>query len=213
MNPIFSNGLVWWDEISITLRQNYIEQLTVIVKKSLMDINPAWQFVRVETPLLTPSDLVIGEYTDDVFKVTESLCLRPETTKGSYTVAKQLLEQHNKIKLPLCVWQSGKSFRNEQDKTLKNVRLKEFYQLEFQCIYSNTTAVNYKEKVIEVLKNYLKCSVEESDRLPSYSTETTDLIIDGMEIASISLRNDFSNETIVLELAFGLDRLVYQHTK
>jgi translation elongation factor EF-1beta len=51
--------------------------------------------------------------------------------------------------------------------------------------------------------------VVNSDRLPSYSESTLDIEIDGMEVASISYRNDYVSKKIkALEIAFGLDRLV-----
>ena len=64
---------------------------------------------------------------------------------GSYAYAKHLLNTHNdtKVRMPLVVWQHGKSFRREQDQPTKFMRLKEFHQLEFQCIYSLTTGADY----------------------------------------------------------------------
>ena len=64
-----------------------------------------------------------------------------------------------------------------------------------------------------------------SDRLPSYSKKTIDIeVFNGdkwMEIASISLRTDFGEITmknkqsncLVLEIAIGLDRLIYNSDK
>ena len=69
----------------------------------------------------------------------DGLALRPETTPGSYAYAQHLLNTHSGYKPPLCVWQAGKSFRREQDQVTKNMRLKEFWQQEFQCIYSSDT--------------------------------------------------------------------------
>ena len=70
--------------------------------------------------------------------------------------------------------------------------------------------------------------IVESDRLPSYSKRTMDIEVDNgdkwMEVCSISLRTDFDKkaifqakkkvvekELLVLEIAFGLDRLVYNY--
>lgn len=213
MKPIFNiNGLVSWEEQEILIRENLVSELALLVKESLSAINRAWSFHRTETPILTPTLLVLDEYAQDTFQMAE-VSLRPETTKGSYAVAWDILESHNKIKLPLCVWQAGKSFRREQDKTLKNMRLKEFWQLEFQCIYSKDTGADYKTPVIHALAQYLDASIVPSDRLPSYSIETTDLEINGMEVASVSTRVDFSDANLVLEIAIGLDRLVYQRLR
>ena len=54
--------------------------------------------------------------------------------------------------------------------------------------------------------------VVDSDRLPSYSESTRDIEVrranDWKEAASCSIRTDFSPDTRVVEMAFGLDRLV-----
>jgi glycyl-tRNA synthetase (class II) len=73
---------------------------------------------------------------------------------GSYEYAKVLLNPHNKPKyqMPLVVRQHGKSFRREQDKTLENMRLKEFYQLEFQIIYSMSTDFDYHTDVVNIVR-------------------------------------------------------------
>lgn len=136
---------------------------------------------------------------------------------GSFLYAQELLNSHNerKMRLPLCVWQHGKSFRNEQDEKISNMRLKEFYQLEFQIIYSKTTSNDYYSKIVPYI-NYLinnmvdKSYIEASDRLPDYSEVTTDIIIETnkMEVCSISKRKDFEGANVV-EIAIGTDRCVY----
>jgi glycyl-tRNA synthetase len=137
---------------------------------------------------------------------------------------------------PFCIHQTGKSFRREQDQVSKNMRLKEFYQQEFQCIYAADTLNDYQEKVLEPLRAMFEkiigktARIVESDRLPSYSLRTMDIEIDNddkwMEICSISKRTDFpqkvkfqtksgsiEKEMLVLEIAIGLDRCVYNYFK
>ena len=69
------------------------------------------------------------------------------------------------------------------------------------------------------VKNLLKLNTRlvYSDRLPSYSEKTIDIEVFNnekwMEICSISKRNDFDENHLVLEIAFGLDRLLYNFTK
>ena len=147
----------------------------------------------------------------------KSLVLRPETTMGSYIYAKHLLNQHNerKVKPPLVVYQHGKSFRREQDQVQKNMRLKEFYQLEFQIIYSTTTKNDYSLTLIPAVKEAIAsmigpCRIEDSDRLPDYAEWTKDIICEktNMEVCSISKRKDFDG-MIVLEVAIGTDRCVF----
>lgn len=114
----------------------------------------------------------------------------------------------------------GKSFRKEQDQVTKNMRLKEFYQQEFQCIYANSTANDYSLAVIPAVQRMISdmigpCRVEESDRIPSYSEKTMDVVCEksNMEVCSISLRKDFLYQggasAKVLEVAIGTDRCVY----
>jgi glycyl-tRNA synthetase len=117
--------------------------------------------------------------------------------------------------MPIVVWQHGKSFRREQDQVVKNMRLKEFYQLEFQIIYADSTANDYsvglQEQLIRDISLFVgDCRIEKSDRLPSYSESTMDIICNktNMEICSISKRNDFAGAK-VLEIAIGTDRCVY----
>ena len=136
---------------------------------------------------------------------------------GSYEAAKYYLNTHaeRKIKLPLVIWQSGKSFRKEIDQPTKFMRLKEFYQLEFQILFSPSTGNDYYPSIVEHTNKYLSswivaCKKEASDRLPSYVTETTDIICEtnSMEVASISRRTDLEGIKNI-EVAIGLDRGLY----
>ena len=115
------------------------------------------------------------------------------------------------------------------------MRLKEFYQQEFQCIYAADTLNDYQEKVLEPVRAFMEkilgkpARLVESDRLPDYSLRTMDVEVDNgdkwMEVCSISKRTDFpqkvkfNNKTaiekdmLVLEIAIGLDRCVYNYFK
>lgn len=116
----------------------------------------------------------------------------------------------------MVVYQHNKSFRKEQDKTFSNVRLKEFYQLEYQIFFSSDTKNDYYPQILncclEFVKRYIKdARLEKSDRLPSYSDETIDIIMNenDMEVFSISRRKDFKDNIKVIEVSTGPDRLVY----
>lgn len=212
-----ANGLVFWDEREIVQRDALVSLLYQAMRQVLLDMNPAFQFFRVEGPVLMPLAYLHSAYTnEDVFSVGEWV-LRPETTKSSYEYADYLLNAHTrpKVRLPIVVWQHGKSCRNEQDKTVAHMRLKEFYQLEFQVIFSPDTKADYMPVIIEALKGCLSamglaCRDEPSDRLPGYSQETTDLICEknDMELASMSRRTDYANGKVI-EVAIGTDRCVY----
>lgn len=212
------NGLLFWSEEEVKVRRMFEDRLVTVMTSTLKELNPAFEVIQVEAPLLTPRALINSGYTDaDVFSVADDLVLRPETTMGSYAAAKALLNSHNarKVRLPLCIWQHGKSFRREQDQVTRNMRLKEFYQLEFQCIYGLTTANDYSTVVVPRVHLALHkllgpCRIEASDRLPDYSESTQDIVVEfnSMEVCSISKRRDFEGAK-VLEVAVGTDRCVY----
>ena len=216
------NGLLSLNKQEI-IDQSYIKETVIYnIKQILLNQNRSWIFEEIEGTSLVPNELINPEYTEeDYFKIDDKLSLKPETTALSYAYAHQLL--HHSIRAPLCVYQASKSFRKEQDQATKHMRLKEFKQLEFQCIYSNTTKNDYQLSTVEPIANFVKnllrlnTRIVLSDRLPSYSIKTIDIEVDNgekwMEICSISIRNDFDSNHLVLEIAFGLDRLLYNFTK
>jgi glycyl-tRNA synthetase len=195
--------------------------MVTAVKQNLLSQNSAFQFFQLEAPTLIPREHVNKEYNEDDLFITnrDDLVLRAETTASSYLYAEHLLNTHNdmKVRCPLVVWQHAKSYRNEQDKVLKNMRLKEFYQLEFQILYKNTTKNDYSLSLMPAVKAAFEsmlndCRLEESDRLPSYSEQTIDVVCEktNMEVCSMSKRTDFPIEDInVLEIALGTDRCIY----
>ena len=292
MEPLFDvNGLMFWTEREIRLRRQFEEHFAAEMKTILFAENPAWRFIQVEGPQLTPRANINPNYTDEDVWVQEypidkclseeffdwirstnasqiinrlsnckfdtpellealpdyvsdlkdklesdgnkyeahrpwveqvfelwldcynkkptELVLRPETTPSSYVYAQHLLNSHSGVKPPFVVWQTGKSFRREQDQVTKNMRLKEFYQQEFQCIYTADTMNDYHAAVLEPVRKMLgemirlPTRIVESDRLPSYSEITMDVEAHTesfvfnkendrwMEICSISRRTDF----------------------
>ena len=267
MEPLFNiNGLMFWTEREIRLRRQFEDHFAAEMKTILLAENPAWQFIQIEGPQLTPRSKINPNYTENDVWVQdtlapnqvwshgepkpeneEGLVLRPETTPSSYEYACHLLKNHSGVKPPFVIWQAGKSFRREQDQVTKNMRLKEFYQQEFQCIYAADTLNDYHTAVLEPVRKMLTemvglpSRIVESDRLPSYSEITMDVecnLIDlpdpcldmsqfpiesqWMEICSISRRTDFpmkakiqtkkkviEKDLLVLEVAIGLDRCVY----
>lgn len=146
-------SLRFYDESEIELRDMIITRISNTVKRTLLGVNSAWKFFRVEGPILTPRNFVSSSYDeDDIFmtqieKASSRLVLRPETTASSYAYARKMCAGN---KLPLCIWQSGKSFRVEKSDgaTAAKLRFNEFYQLEFQCIYSVGTKADYRDYLI-----------------------------------------------------------------
>ena len=203
------NGLVFWSEREIRLRNQFVDHFAFTFNKILLDTNPAWRMMQIEAPILTPQDLISKNYTaDDVFYQDAGLVLRPETTPGSYAYASYLLDTHSGVTPPFCVWQVGKSFRREQDNVTKNMRLKEFYQQEFQCIYSADTKNDYHAAVLDPVATMIsemvgrETRIINSDRLPDYSEITMDVECQHlgrphkswMELCSISRRTDFTTQ-------------------
>lgn len=234
-----TNGLVFWSEKEIAYREYIKKAFSREIKELLTKENKAWQFFEIEAPILTPRDLVSSNYTKEDIWIQDNLgsdnylVLRPETTPSSYAFAKHLLDS-NLVSAPFVVEQTGKSFRREQDQITKHMRLKEFYQQEFQCIFSSDTLNDYHEKCLLPVSSLisrvvgLPTRVVESDRLPSYSLRTMDVEVNNgdkwMEICSISKRTDFTTkikfsskggvvekDLLVLEIAIGLDRCIYNH--
>jgi glycyl-tRNA synthetase len=222
------NGLPFWNHSDISTRDYVVKTIEGAVSRALLAENRGWLFERVEAPVLIPSEFVSKEYDyKDYFMATSfqhaEFALRPETTASSYEYAKYLFEHHS-ANPPLCVYQLGKSFRNENDQVSKNMRFKEFYQLEFQCIYTEQTLNDYHtailepmRKTVERLTGGMQCRLVDSDRLPSYSEKTVDVEVDmgykWLEVCSISLRTDvpfqWNHKTLRnVEIAFGADRLV-----
>lgn len=219
MNNLYnSNGLVFWSEEEIRLRRMFEQHFVSSITLNLKTQNRGFEIIQVEAPLITPKSLINQGYSsEDLFVLDEQSVLRPETTMGSYAALTDLLSPHNdrKLRLPLIVWQHGKSFRREQDQPTKFMRLKEFYQLEFQVAFSSNTANDYSISLIPTVQQAISemigpCRVEPSDRLPDYSESTTDIICNAndMEVCSISKRKDFPQAKI-LEVAIGTDRCVY----
>lgn len=214
-------GLPFWSEAEIELRELFQVRIINTIRRKLSEINPAWRFIRVEGPLLAPVTSISKAYDDkDVFKTNHEaledyLYLRPETTNSSYEAAKNLGG-----KFPLCVYQIGKSFRRELNDgaTAAKLRFNEFWQIEFQCIYSNATGMDYREALLPEISKEIErftkkiSRVVDSDRLPDYSESTLDIELlkdhKWKEVASCSIRNDFHKDFKVCEIAIGLDRIV-----
>lgn len=219
-------GLRFWTGREIAVREHCITTLKFELQQALLGLNGAWRFERMEGPLLTPRRFISDAYDDnDIFMLQAKLgeddaALRAETTMSSYLYAMHCLQKG--FRMPLCVWQAGKSFRRETSDGARasTLRYNEFYQLEFQCIFANSTKADYHsvaipavERAIRNLVHATKSRIVESDRLPIYSTQTLDVEVEWngawKEMASISTRTDFLKaDTTVLEVAVGLDRLI-----
>ena len=240
LNLFNVNSLVHWEEREINMRDHMVRFISEEVRSFLRSVNPAWDVRRVEAPALTPRALISDAYTNaDIWaqeQLTETeapLVLRPETTPSTYVYMQHILGNHSRTRLPLCVWQAGRSYRREQEQPTKHMRLKEFWQLEFQCAYTADSGNDYHAAALEPVRRMiaalipLPTRIVPSDRLPAYSQTTVDVEVDNgdkwMEVCSISRRTDFperyrtqpkkgpavEQDVLVLEIAIGLDRCVY----
>lgn len=240
LNLFNVNSLVHWEEREINMRDHMVRFFSEEVRTFLRSANPAWDIRRVEAPALTPRALVSDAYTNADIWVQEQLAetdaplvLRPETTPSTYVYMQHILGNHSRTRLPLCVWQAGRSYRREQEQPSRHMRLKEFWQLEFQCAYTADSGNDYHAAVLEPVRRMiavlipLPTRIVPSDRLPAYSQTTVDVEVDNgdkwMEVCSISRRTDFperyrtqpkkgpamEHDVLVLEIAIGLDRCVY----
>lgn len=221
-------GLRFWSEEEIQRRDAFTARMALAVRDTLTRINPAWSFWRVEGPCLSLRSQISAAYDDSDIFVTnheaggDQLCLRAETTPSSYAYARWLAQRDKRARFPMCVWQAAKSFRRETNDgaSAAKLRYNEFYQLEFQCIYSFSTQADYQNPILDVAKSVIlketnrDTRIVASDRLPAYSLTTLDVEadVDGCgtwrEMASCSIRTDYSKTERVLELAIGLDRVV-----
>ena len=227
------NALPFYNEEDLIQRARFTQAIANHVKRLLLQENSAWTFHQIEAPCLVPRMLVNPNYTDEDLWVQQSsdltrqLVLKPETTPSTYEWLKHYLSNQS-IRPPVCAWQLSKSFRREQDQPTKHCRFKEFYQQEFQCLYTADTKNDYFASIIKPLAQAFALEVccptrlVVSDRLPEYSEKTWDIEVwnseKWMEVASISVRNDFKQPFViknkslpckVFEIATSPDRLTY----
>lgn len=221
-----TGGLRWWSEQEIDHRTLTTKVLHDTIQDALVVVNNAWWFGRVEAPMIMPRSAIAPGYGDDDIWTLEAplmgdgCALRPETTAGSYMLARREMKA-GRIKPPLCVWQVGKSFRRETNDgaSASKLRFYEFTQAEWQCIYGADTKADYRAAILPQVQRKLswlsgsEARIVPSDRVPDYSMRTDDIEVlrpngKWTEVCSVSTRTDFSDEHLVLEIAVGLDRVV-----
>lgn len=213
-------GLRFWSQDEIELREAFQARAIAVVRRTLLGMNAAWTFERMEGPCLSPRTQISAAYSDDDLFATNHvvggapLYLRAETTPSSYAYARHLGR-----KPPICVYQAGKSFRRETNDgaSASKLRFNEFWQLEFQCIYGANTKADYRAALVEVVglevSRMTRAAVRvwPSDRVPAYAESTLDIEARHgdvwREMASCSIRTDYAPDMRVCEIAIGLDRV------
>lgn len=218
-----ASATVFYTEEDLRRRELIVKILKGALSDSLVALNPSIRIIQVETPTLLPTSSLqshrdVGFELCDVPMHDQTLTLRPETTLGTLSMLDVLYPQKEQLKkrLPICLWQVGKVYRNEQIRPFSELRFREFYQLEFQLIASQgskapymITMLNAVEFPISLLtgSNVQSCSVADDD-LAHYSKKTYDIYINQNEVGAISERDDLENDGLMLyEASFGLDRL------
>lgn len=210
-------GFVVYDEADIKARQIIVEIFTHRLKSRLQKLNPAINFMQIETPISIPEKAVQGHkkigFDLVEVKYKHPMYLRPETPWGTYQyfLDKWPMENKRKKICPIVLWQCGKSFRNEQERPFGELRFKEFYQLEYQLIYTLDTKADYFGAACDsayqaVMEITGRAAAENVTDLAHYSERTWDIYNGDHEVAAVSLRNDLEGYAVV-EVSVGLDRL------
>jgi glycyl-tRNA synthetase len=213
-----------WTETELKLRDLAQNTLVDCVTTTLKDVNRAWDFSRVEAPAILPRSLMSEEYSNDdiwmtqVERASQPFALRAETTPTTYAAIRHFYPNLKHLKPPRGFWQVGKSYRQEPASKATRLRFFEFTQLEFQCLYSPETKADYRAKLMPVLAQKMgwlcqsEVRIVDSERLPAYSQSTLDIEVQHLgewrEVASVSLRTDFDDNLLNLEVAMGLDRVM-----
>jgi len=214
MEQLYSNATVMWTEKELIEREALVNQCVASIKHIWTVMNPQVKFQRVETPIITPGSL-LQSHIEEKFPMLqcERGFLRPETTRGCIEAFHKIFpqeKQRNKM-LPYCVWQFGKSFREETNPdTMRasKLRLVEFHQLEFELFASEGSKADYILNAVKQLMHRFGGELDEvKDDLPHYSRRTVDWTIEGLEVAGCSERTDWDGGTIY-EVSIGIDRLL-----
>lgn len=228
MNPAsemgWPQGFVVYHEVDLKARELVVDLFRHRLHEVLTKLNRAVRFFRVETPMLTPKEFLKGheETGFDLVKAgfekhgRSEMYLRPETTFGTYAAFKAMWPQEpeRRKQMPVCLWQHGKSFRDEQNRPMPELRFREFYQLEFQLFHAADSKADYFGASLEAARSSVEALCRRAPVLvdvpPSvlahYSERTTDIMSGDHEVAAISLRKDFEGAKVV-EISVGLDRL------
>lgn len=213
MKNCFSNATVYWNEQEILRRESLIREIPALLLSGWQNLNPSVKMRRCETPILTPADY-LKSHIDTGFNLIKAggSYLRPETTIGTYTAMDMDFPDKAAMKkwLPMCYWQVGCSFREEANPdTMRasKLRLRQFYQMEFQLFASAGSKAPYLETALDLLVKNYGGTYKPADELPHYSEKTLDWFIEDLEVAGCSIRKDWEYG-MVFEIAIGLDRLV-----
>jgi hypothetical protein len=189
-----------WYQHQLETRDALVEYFTRTLSRELKKVNAAFEFMRIETPILLPFSVDKGRLqTVNIRLENEDLVLRQNTATGAYEASKDILtgKAGPKQKLPIVVWQHGKIFERVNGVT------KELTHLEYQILFSKTTGMPYDPVVAQACGNmvFKQCGpiheVVEPESYHAYAEDNRDLLI------SMTQRNDFwagKNIEVILNL-------------
>ena len=213
MNTLWDNATLWFTERELEERDALVRQCVALVSEAWTGMNAAIRLRRVETPILTPAKELAGHASAGFGMLdTKRGMLRPETTAGCIAALHALYpnEQQLRKAMPICLWQVGTVFRDEEHgETMRatRLRLREFRQLEFELFCADSTKADYVRVAATALIGRFGGTMIEPQVLPHYSRMTIDWEIDGLEVAGCSERTDWPLGRIY-EASIGLDRLL-----
>ena len=126
-----------YSDNELETRDNLIRYFTRYLNLELNKVNPAFRFVRIETPVLTLRKTLRGD----------AWTPRRNMTLAAFGAAEELLKTRTgpKYRLPLVIWQHGKI-----------VDRQEAYTLEYQILFSKTTGAKYLPVVIRCCETMLR---------------------------------------------------------
>jgi hypothetical protein len=213
-----ANGLEFWGEGEIKLRNEFISDLVSRLKSEIKPIS----VMEIDAPILTPNKSISKSYKKkNLVKGSNDLTLRPQSAPGTYAMAEKILQSGRK--LPLAIWQHGKVFSKTTSK-----KVEESYELSFQIIYAEDHPKISSNNIIKAVKDEIqdyigRCRV--SDTHSSYHSKWIKSIersSNGMSVATISERHDFTPKLtakhykdgiVVIEVKINTDKIIYNHQK
>jgi hypothetical protein len=126
-----------YNDNELETRENLIRYFTRYLSLELNKVNPAFRFIRIETPVLTMRKTLRGE----------AWTPRKSMTAAAFNAAQELLTEKTspKYRLPLVIWQHGKILDQ-----------REIYTLEYQILFSKTTGAKYFPVVVRCCEIMLR---------------------------------------------------------
>lgn len=213
-----SKGLYYLvDPESLKLRKKVIDQWSKFLTTDSYEI-----ISSTLIPLEVLKNSGHLKHQNQLFKVGEDLCLRPETAQSIFA---NLREIRRELKgFPLRLHQIGKAYRKEKSTRGGIFRRNEFEQLELEilCDEDHCFFQEYLSRLNSFFKNlglkttFIEVSKEER---PHYSNKTIDIYDQNQEIELGCLNDrgkndlyDFSQKEKenlkIFEVSLGLDRIV-----